>query len=196
MNAESNEALKFAEHVPRRNDLPLRWLAKLILRVSGWRLEGHFPNEKKVVFCAAPHSSNWDFVYAAAMIIHYGMDVTIMMKQEAFFWPLAGFFRRLGFIPIDRKAPKGAVGEATRFMRESESCWLVMTPEGTRKKVQRWKSGFLRIAHDANVPVALIAFDYANKRVVYDKLVFPSGDIQQQLEEIMAHYDQYKPKYD
>ncbi|MGB5325987.1 MAG: 1-acyl-sn-glycerol-3-phosphate acyltransferase [Pseudomonadales bacterium] len=188
--------LTFSEQMPRRDDLPLRWLAKLILRFSGWTLQGELPDVRKLVLCAAPHSSNWDFVYASAMIIHHGIDVTIMMKQEAFFWPLAGFFRRLGFVPIDRKAPKGAVGEAIRLMRDSESCWLVMTPEGTRKQVQRWKSGFLRIANETDVPVALLALDYQNKRVVFDKLVHPSGNIETQLEEIMAHYDKYKDKDD
>lgn len=184
----------FPQTMPRRNDLPLRWLAALIIRVSGWGLKGDFPGDRKLVLCAAPHCSNWDFVYAAAFIIYHGIDVTIMMKKEAFFWPLAGFFRKLGFMPIDRSAPEGTVGEAIRIMRDSESCWLVMTPEGTRKKVNRWKSGFLRIAHEADVPIALLALDYQNKLVRFDKLVYPSGNIQEQLEDIMAHYDQYKPK--
>ncbi|MBT8139509.1 MAG: 1-acyl-sn-glycerol-3-phosphate acyltransferase [Gammaproteobacteria bacterium] len=187
---------KLSEKMPTRDDLPLRWLAALILRVSNWKFYGELPNERKVVVCAAPHCSNWDFVFAAALIIYYRIDVTIMMKQEAFFWPLANFFRRLGFVPIDRKAPQGAVGEAIRIMHESESCWLVMTPEGTRKRVKRWKSGFLRIAHEADVPISLLVLDYQNKLIRFEDLVQPSGNIKTQLEEIMAKYDKYKLKYD
>ncbi|NNC55121.1 MAG: acyltransferase [Pseudomonadales bacterium] len=187
---------KFSEKTPKRDDLPLRWLATIILRVSNWKLHGDLPDERKVVICAAPHCSNWDFVNAAAIIIYYGLDVKIMMKQEAFFWPLANFFRRLGFVAIDRKAPAGAVGEATRIMQESETCWLIMTPEGTRKRVKRWKSGFLRIAHEAKVPIALLALDYQHKLFRFEGLVYPEGSIDAQLEKIMAHYDKYRLKRD
>jgi len=186
----------FPEKMPRRSGTVLSGIASFCIKLIGWKLDGEIPNERKIIVCAAPHTSNWDFIFAALFILKYNIKVSIMMKKEAFFWPMAGVWRWLGFVPTDRKAAHGAVGDAVKLFKNNEQCWLVVTPEGTRAKVKRWKSGFLRIAQQADVPIVLLGIDYATKSLKFGKVIRAQGDINQQLEEIVAYYEQFKGKYD
>ncbi|WP_246439040.1 lysophospholipid acyltransferase family protein [Teredinibacter franksiae] len=153
-----------------------RWLGRKILRLIGWRIEGEIPADHKLVMVAAPHTSNWDFVLAMLAIMALGIRVSYLMKKEAFVWPLGGLFRKLGGIPIDRTAADDTVEQIGAWYRDHEKVWVVITPEGTRAKVDRWKTGFLRIAQRADVPVVLVAWDFPNKRMVLGKRWPLSGD--------------------
>jgi 1-acyl-sn-glycerol-3-phosphate acyltransferase len=54
---------------------------------------------------------------------------------------------------------------------------LAIAPEGTRKKVNQWKTGFYYMAIKAGVPIIPVAFDYGKKEVVYHEPFYPTGNI-------------------
>lgn len=149
--------------MPKGGNRFTRFLGRVLLRSIGWKLRGALPNEPKVIVAAAPHTSNWDFIIAMGTIMSLGLSISYLMKKEAFIWPLKGFFLWLGGIPIDRKASGDTVEQISNWYSTHEKVWVVLTPEGTRSKVDKWKTGFLRIAEQANIPIFIVAWDYPSK---------------------------------
>ena len=137
-----------------------RWLARFFLRCSGWRIQGERPAMPKYVMIAAPHTSNWDFIYALAISMVYRIDVLIMMKDAWFFWPLGPVFRWLGAMPVDRRKSNNVVVQMVAAFQRKTEMILVVPPSGTRKKVLYWKTGFYHIACGAGVPIAMGYLDY------------------------------------
>ncbi len=166
-----------------------RAFGRVLLRLSGWQVRGHFPAEKRLMIIGAPHTSNWDFVVACFGILALGLRVSVMMKKEAFFWPCKRLFTHLGFIPIDRQQAQSVVAQMATWYEQHEQCWIGITPEGTRAKVDNWKSGFLRIAYQAGVPVLMVGLDFPSKSIVLvPELFYPSGDHDADLTIIRAFY--------
>ena len=172
------------ENMPRLGNRFTRWIGSMLMRAFGWRLVGEFPNEKQLVIAGAPHTSNWDFVFAMLAMVGAGVRFSFLMKQEAFFWPLRGLFMSLGGVPIDRSASKDIVPQLVNWYRTHEKVWVAITPEGTRSDVKKLKTGFLRLAKDAGVPVLLVSWDYERKLVVIDKLWPTTGDVEKDAEDI------------
>jgi 1-acyl-sn-glycerol-3-phosphate acyltransferase len=131
-----------------------RSLSKLYLQILGWRVVGKLPDLPKFVIVGAPHTSNWDFVMFLALVFVLKGDLRYMGKKELFRWPVAGFFRWCGGVPVDRSRPQGLVEQTVQAIREADRFQLVITPEGTRSKVGKWKMGFYHIAKQADIPVA------------------------------------------
>lgn len=158
------------------------------LRMSGWRLTDEFPDVKKAVVIVAPHSSNWDGLHGLAMKQVLGLDVHIFAKRQLFWWPLGVLLRRLGAIPIDRVAATDLVEYAAGEFARHERFWLGIAPEGTRQSVDRWKTGFWRIARAANVPIITAYFHYPDKRVGVGPLFWPTDDMAADMERLRAFY--------
>ena len=175
------------ESVPKRQNKLLTEFGKFFLKLFGWRVKGEFPNQPKLVIALAPHTSNWDFVIAMIAMLATGVRLNYLMKKEAFIWPLSGFWRWLGGIAIDRSSGQNVVKQIASEFDASEKLWVAITPEGTRRKVTHWKTGFLRVAERAQVPVFIIAWDYANKSIVLDRAWPTSGDYVMDAEAIKAH---------
>jgi len=155
-----------------------RAFGRLILAVARWGFEGEIPNVSKGVIIVAPHTSNWDFVIGAAAMLALDLKLRFLGKHTLFDGPLAPMMRGLGGIPVDRTKPgQGVVEEmAERFKNEKELL-LALSPEGTRSSVDRWKTGFHRIALAAGVPMMAVALDYGPRRVRFGPLVTPSDDL-------------------
>jgi len=168
----------------------LRWLARLVLRLGGWKVVGTLPDLPKLVFIIAPHSSNWDGFWGMAAKIALGMQVKVLGKASLFWWPLGPLLRRLGVIPLDRSSPQGTVEQAVSLIRNSERMWYAITPEGTRKAVKQWKAGFLKIARMAEVPVLTAYFHYPEKTIGIGPVFHPSGD---DLADMAAIREFYRP---
>jgi len=181
--------------MPRLHDAPHRALCRLILRLCGWKLVGELPDLPRLVLIAAPHSSWWDGVWGLLMKVAIGADIRFMAKQELFRPPLAGLLRRLGGIAVDRGATAGVVGQMLVEFERQPSLWLGIAPEGTRKPVQRWKSGFWRIAHGAGVPVLPVAFDYPSKSIVIGTPLPTSADLDADLARLRAFYAPFRGKH-
>jgi 1-acyl-sn-glycerol-3-phosphate acyltransferase len=172
---------------PRKGNRFSRWLGRQILAAMGWRLKGELPDHPQLVVAVGPHTSNWDFVVAMGVILALGVRVHYLMKREAFFWPLGRLFRWLGGIPLDRRRTTDTVPQIVEHYRQSGELWLAITPEGTRAKVGHWKTGFLRIANEAKVPVLVAAWDYPRRVFVLDSLWSTTGDHVADAEAIRHH---------
>ena len=170
-------------------------LLRFILRLSGWRLLGEFPNVPKLVLIGAPHSSNWDAVWGLMMKLALGLDIKIMIKREVLEGPLGVILRPLGMIPINRRAALNVVGQMVARFNEHERMWLGITPEGTRKPVVEWKSGFLRIAREADVPIQTLFVDYPSKTFTLGPLVRASDDPEADMVAIRALFAGYRGKH-
>ncbi|MBB3062339.1 lysophospholipid acyltransferase family protein [Microbulbifer rhizosphaerae] len=180
------------EEMPRIGNWFTQGIGLLIVKALGWRLEGEFPPEKKVMVALAPHTSNWDFVVAMPFIMALKAKISFMMKKEAFFWPFKRLFIWLGGLPTDRTAPGGLAQQMAKSFRQNEKMWVAITPEGTRKKVDKWKNGFLRIAYTAQVPILLVAWDFPRKRICVDSLYQPTGNLEQDMREIQRRFNKYR----
>lgn len=165
------------EPIPRKGNTFSRWLGCRLLCILRWRIVGVLPAEPKVVVAIAPHTSNWDFITAMAGVMALGIDVKYLMKKEAFIWPLSTFFVWSGGVPLDRKDTKNAVDQIVTHFQVQEKLWVAIAPEGTRKKVACWKTGFLRIARKANVPLLLVAWNYPKRELVIDCVWSVSEDV-------------------
>lgn len=161
--------------VPRTDHPRLQRFGRYMLNLLGWRFMGNMPDVGKAVVILAPHTSNWDFFIACFVKFALDLKAAYIMKKEAFFWPFKNWLMGIGGIPIDRSQPTRIVAQVTKEYREQERLWLVITPEGTRKKVSRFKTGFIRIAHSARVPVVVVGLDYQKKAIIFSRVVQPSG---------------------
>jgi 1-acyl-sn-glycerol-3-phosphate acyltransferase len=166
----------------------LRWTARAFLALTGWRTEGHPPRLDKYVAIAAPHTSNWDFVYTLCLALVYRLRPRIMMKDAWFRWPLGPVFRWLGALPVDRSRSNNMVARCIEAFAERPSLVLVVPPSGTRRRVVRWKTGFYHIAHGARVPIALGFLDYRRKVGGFGPTFETTGDLEGDLRRIRAFY--------
>lgn len=136
-----------------------------VLKALGWTSVGNKVEEDKCIFLAAPHTSIWDFVIGYLYYRALGGHLRTMIKKEAFVWPLAPILRAMGGFPIDRKNPQSLMVNIIHEMEQPGDFHLVICPEGTRKPVRKWKTGYHTIAQEAGIPVYITFFDYKTKRV-------------------------------
>lgn len=175
---------------PSRAAALCRWLYAR----CGWRVAGALPDVPKLVAIAAPHSSNWDVIWGLLVKIGLRVDLRFIGKREAFFWPLGPILRGFGGIGIDRSRAQNVVGEMAAMFAANEKLWLALAPEGTRRQVKEWKSGFLRIALAANVPILPVYFHYAGKTIGFGPLFHPSGDMDADMAKIREFYKPWQGK--
>ncbi|MCS6934566.1 MAG: 1-acyl-sn-glycerol-3-phosphate acyltransferase [Chitinophagales bacterium] len=179
-----------------------KWLGHLIFRLFGWTLDDHLKNSfRKCVMIAAPHTSNWDFIFARAAFAMMEIPVRFTVKKEWLRFPFGGMMNALGAIGIDRSPRKP--GEQRLSMTEAmirlfngrDELVVLITPEGTRSLRTKWKTGFYHVAAGAGVPIALGYLDYKKKIAGVGKLIYPSGDMQKDMREIMQFYQNICPRY-
>jgi 1-acyl-sn-glycerol-3-phosphate acyltransferase len=174
---------------PQSGSAFTRAFGRLLLRLAGFHLEGEYPADAThYVMIVAPHTSNWDFVVGLFAKWALGLHVRFLAKHTLFRFPLGVFLRWWGGMPIDRHAPGGVVGGAVDAFRNTEFFALVITPEGTRRKTDAWKSGFYRIAQEAGVPILPVVFDYPKRAVRFHPLFRPTGDYEKDLPRLQAFY--------
>lgn len=164
-------------------------IAKGLLALGGWTAVGGDPGVPKAVFIAAPHTSNWDGIWALIYKVSVGLDIRFFAKASLFWFPLGTLLRGLGGIPLNRNEPGSAVKKAVDGFRESDSFYFGLAPEGTRSLRPHWKTGFYRIATEAKVPVILGFLDYRNKRIGFSESIRLSGDPAADMARIGAYYE-------
>lgn len=175
-------------NVPRRGNAFSRWVGRTILSVGGWGFEGGVPDVPKFVCVGAPHSSNWDFVWVMGGLLSLGIRMTIMGKHTLFKWPLGGFMRWCGVVPVDRRAAGGVVGASIAAFREADRMSMAIAAEGSRNPGAHWKSGFWHIARQANVHILPAALDYRRKRIRFGEAFLPSDDMAADLKRMSDFY--------
>mgnify|MGYP001815994937 FL=1 len=174
--------------LPPRNKTVLKKLARLILRISGWTTVGGTPEAPKAVIIAAPHTSNWDGVWALVYKVAVGLDIKFFAKKSLFWFPLGNLLRGLGAIELDRDRAINVVQQAINEFERHDSFYFGLAPEGTRSLKPGWKTGFYRIALGAGVPVYIGFLDYRNKRIGIGPRVDLCGDVETDLAVIREHY--------
>jgi 1-acyl-sn-glycerol-3-phosphate acyltransferase len=156
---------KLGPLVPQTRGVLLRHFGYGVMRLFGWDFSGSFPDRRQFVAIVAPHTSNWDFPILLMAKWALGLEARWMGKDALFHPPLGWFMRAIGGIPIRRTASHNVVDASVQAFAERPGLVLVLAPEGTRKYVSDWKSGFWHIARGAGVPVVCIALDYGTKRI-------------------------------
>jgi 1-acyl-sn-glycerol-3-phosphate acyltransferase len=159
------------------------------MRLTGWRIEGNLPNLRKYLIIVAPHTSNWDFFYGFLAYLALRLDATWLAKHTIFQTPLGPIARRFGGSPIDRSQAGNVVQAHIREFAKRDHMALVITPEGTRKKVPEWKRGFYFIALGAGVPIVPVALDFFKKRILIGDVFAPTGDYAVDLPRIKSFYN-------
>ena len=174
--------------VPRRGNAPARAFGRAVLALLRWRIEGEIPDLPKFVIAVAPHTSNWDFVVGAAAMFALDLRIGFLSKDTLFRRPFGPAMRWMGGIPVDRASPHGVVGETVAAFARAERCVLAIAPQGTRKPVERFRTGFLHIARGARVPVLLAALDYGARRIRLGPLIQPGDDVEADRMRVEAHF--------
>ncbi len=170
------------------------WIGRAWLGVFGWHVETVEP-PPSFVFVAAPHTSGWDLPFMLACSYVMRVPVSWMGKRELFRPPFGWFMRALGGIPIDRSAHHNTVEWAAGLFAEQPRLVLGVPPEGTRGKVDYWKSGFYHIARGARVPIGLGYLDYERRATGIGGFVTPTGDVRADMERVRAFYVRVRGKY-
>ena len=163
-----------------------------ILRFFGWQVEITVPRTAKCIICVAPHTSNWDFILGILAYKSLGRKANFLMKKFWFFFPLKYLLVSLGGIPVDRKRKgESLTDQIIRRFESSDYMNLAVTPEGTRSRVTRWKTGFLYMAYGAHVPIQLGVIDYKHKKVIIKDMFDPSGDVTADMQYVKKYYAGY-----
>lgn len=164
-------------------------------RRQGWKAVGTPPASRRCVIIAAPHTSNWDFVYFLGLVDALGIRAHFMGKRSLFRWPLGGFMRDMGGVAIDRSSRNNMVQAMIDEFAARDEFMLTIAPEGTRGKAGDWKTGFYNIALKAGVPMVPGYMDYRRKVVGLGPAMTPSGDYEKDLAALAAFYAPITPKH-
>ena len=176
-------------------------LARLIFWLVGWRMNQDIPEEtQRCVILASPHTSNWDIFYARLGFYIMNIPLRFTIKREWLRFPFGLFIKPLGGMGIDRR-PRKDTGERPSYIDlmaelfgQHDELAMMITPEGTRSKTDKWKTGFYYVAQKANVPICLGYLDYEKKEAGVGGVIYPSGDMEADMKKIMAFYAPIKGK--
>ncbi|WP_299764786.1 1-acyl-sn-glycerol-3-phosphate acyltransferase [uncultured Dokdonia sp.] len=165
-----------------------KWIYKKVL---GWKAIGDFSEDtvKKCIVIAVPHTSWHDFYMGVLLRATLGVKIGFVGKKELFKWPFGYFFRAMGGAPIDRTSGQDKVKSIAHVFEEKDEFRLTLAPEGTRKKVDKLKTGFYYIAMEANVPIIMVAFDFDKKEHRISKPLYPSGSLEQDMAMIHEFFE-------
>lgn len=166
-----------------------------IYRHHGWRAHGVVPQPRKFVLIAAPHTSNWDFVYFLGLTEELGFKPHFMAKTSLFRWPFTNFMLDMGGVPVDRSSNKNYVEAMIDEFKRREEFMLTIAPEGTRGTVKAWKTGFYHIAMGAGVPLVVGMMDYPSKSGGLGPAIWPTGDYVADMKKVAEIYAQVTPKH-
>jgi 1-acyl-sn-glycerol-3-phosphate acyltransferase len=165
MTDRPHEVPTLGDQVPKRGNALTRAVARTAMRLTGWRFDGSFPNAPKFVLIVAPHTSNWDFLVGVMAMFAIGIRGTFLGKHTLFRWPMGIAMRWLGGLPVIRSSSLNQVEQTVNHVRASERMVLALSPEGTRKKLPAWRTGFYYVAKGAGIPIVPVAFDYSTRTI-------------------------------
>jgi 1-acyl-sn-glycerol-3-phosphate acyltransferase len=179
---------------PRRCSRLTQLLGSLVLLVFGWRKAGQVPNAKNMIIIAAPHTTNWDFVFLLATAYSFGISINWLGKDSLFQSPLGRILRFLGGVPVDRSKKNNLVQSLSAQIEHGSGINLVIPPSGTRQKTDHWKSGFYRIAEAAQIPLVCGYLDYGKKEAGLGLAFLPSN-LSSDMDRIRNFYEPIAGKY-
>ena len=169
----------------------MRWLAKFIyFKILGWKVTGFrdFDSVPKAVIIAVPHTSWHDFYIGVLLRAVIGIKTNFVGKKSLFKWPYGWFFRMLGGAPVERKSNENQVQSIARLFQDRDVFRMTLAPEGTRKKVDQWRTGFYYIAKEARVPIIMFTLDYGKKENRFSEPFYPTDNKDADFEFMHAFY--------
>ena len=181
-------------NVPSRNRHILQRFGRLGLRAMRWRIEGEFPDLRKFVIIVAPHTSNWDFVVGLFCDLALDLDAAWLGKHTIFVGPFGRWLKSLGGIPVERGASHNVVSQVSAEFARRDQMILALAPEGTRRKVAEWKSGYWHIARAAGVPILPVGFDFARRATVIGTARPTTDSLEDDEAEFKAFFAGISPK--
>lgn len=169
----------------------MKWFSHKILLLFGWEFTGSVPDSRKMVVVGFPHTSNWDFFVYLAVMEHLHLRSRFLAKRGLFVGPVGWLLRRWGGIPVDRSGGATLIETAVASFMSEEEMVLVIAPEGTRGRTERWKSGFWRIAEAAGVPVVMAFVDGKTKTAGFGPAAMIDGDADQWIADAADFYAEF-----
>lgn len=180
--------LDLSGSIPARGNRFSRGIGRFVLRAIGWKIEGALPDFPKMVVMVAPHTSNWDFPLGVVALFALGVQLTFLAKYSLFRPPLGAVMRWLGGIPVKRVVREDTVAIEVEAFNRNDSWVLALAPEGTRKYVEKWRTGFYNIAVGAGAPIIPVGFDYSTRTIRIMRPFIPSGDMDAEVDELRKLY--------
>ena len=190
----NNPLIQIPEQFRASHPILLQKIGKFFLTITGWKFKGDIPRSDRIILVAGPHTSNWDFLLALAFIFGLNLNVFWIGKHTLFKNGFSKIMRKLGGIPVDRASPELLMNEVSNIVKRQQGVIIAISPEGTRKKVERLKSGFLRIAKTTNSQILLAGIDFESKLIHLGKLFEPSGNTESDLLNVHNYFRQFKGK--
>tara|TARA_B100000530_G_scaffold282215_1_gene195980 strand:- start:104 stop:694 length:591 start_codon:yes stop_codon:yes gene_type:complete len=190
----NNPLIQIPEQFRASHPILLQKIGKFFLTITGWKFKGDIPRSDRIILVAGPHTSNWDFLLALAFIFGLNLNVFWIGKHTLFKNGFSKIMRKLGGIPVDRASPELLMNEVSHIVKRQQGVIIAISPEGTRKKVERLKSGFLRIAKTTNSQILLAGIDFESKLIHLGKLFQPSGNTESDLLNVHNYFRQFKGK--
>ena len=172
----------------------LALFARLCLLLTGWTVEGSKPRVPRYVLIAAPHTSNWDFFIGLAVGLSCGIRCHWLGKNTLFWGPMGPVMRWLGGIPVDRTKRNSLVEQTICCFKGNRELGLVVCPEGTRSKGDRWRTGFYHIAKGADIPIVLAYIDFGKKTAGFGPVFKPGSNMEKDLATIQSFYENIQGK--
>ena len=181
------------EHLRSNRSQISQWIGRAVLKSMGWKVAGSIPNEKRILIVAAPHTSNWDFVIGMGALLGLNAKIRWIGKHTLFKPGISWFFRWLGGIPVNRKNPASLIEDVSNMIKKDRGLMIGVAPEGTRKKINRWKTGFLRIAKTTQSKILFISIDAPSKTIKIASTLFtPTEDKENDLEFVKSYFRNFK----
>lgn len=174
----------------------MRWISRILFfKISGWKLQGTIdPSIEKCVVIVAPHTSWHDFYIGVLVRKILNIHIDFVAKKELFKPPFGWYFKWVGGTALDRTSNQNKVEALAALFNTRKIFRLAMSPEGTRNKTERWKTGFYYIAKIANVPIIMVAFDYGTKTIKFSEPFYTTNDMEKDFSEIQNFYEGIKGK--
>lgn len=174
----------------------MRFLYKLIFqKILKWKISGVVPDLKKYIIVVAPHTSNYDFLIGLAVRSILGFEASYLGKKELFRFPFGWLFRKLGGYPVDRSKHTNLVDAVVAIFDEHEKFAIAIAPEGTRKYVKEWKTGFYYMSMKAKVPMVLASFDYKLRTVFISEPYTPTGNKEEDSKKILSFFAGHEGRF-
>lgn len=180
---------------PRRGNALTAALGRLMMRALGWKIAGNFPAAPRFVIAWAPHTSYHDWFVGVACMLALRIKASWMAAHGFFWWPLGLLMMRLGGISINRNRSHNVVAQMIDCFNSRDQFILAVAPEGKRKKVKKWKTGFYHIAAGANVPILLMALDYNTRTLTLGPTFTATGNTESDMATIQSHFRKFTARY-